>query len=298
MEKFSYEKAAKFNNKDKFFDINYVWVPGLEWTVKKLYYTRIRPEFIVFLSLVAGLTASIFYSGSNYVMLLLGAFFIELKNFLDTADGYLARAKGLTSRFGRFLDSLSDAAVYFALFTGIGINLASGGDHIFTYFISYAAMLSAFLQCSIYNYYLVSYKTLLQGEGINRTDERFRKDEKKFCGEGLTGFTLFLLQQCYQLVYGWQDRIVEFVDKRLYRIRKPGNSKEADDELFKQWYADKSFLSLVSPLCFGTQILVLVVFTIFNNLEGFLWFIVIAGNSYAMGLLLIKALLGNLSGRK
>lgn len=288
---FSFEKAAKFSDEDKFFDINYLWVPGLKQAVENLYYTTVRPEAIVLLSLVSGLIASWFYSKEGYLFSLFGVIFIQLKNFLDTVDGYLARAKGMESRLGRFLDSLADAAVYLCLFTAFAMNPGIRHDNPFPYLLVYLAMISAFLQCSVYNYYLISYKTSLKGEGINRTDERFRNEEIRNQKKTVYGLTVIGLQWLYQWIYAWQDRIVEYLDGIMLDIYRRRIGESSRDYIECSWYADKVFLALVSPLCFGTQILELTIFTLFGNPEGFLWFTIVAGNLYVISLFVWRSLL-------
>ncbi|MBE9536840.1 MAG: CDP-alcohol phosphatidyltransferase family protein [Proteobacteria bacterium] len=284
MEEFSFEKASKFKKEDSFFDINYLWVPGLKWAVGRLYYTSVRPEGIVLLSLIAGIVSAYLFSQGDYLASIVGVFFIQLKNFLDTVDGYLARAKNMTSRLGRFLDSLADALVYICLFTGIAINLGQKGNLAAAYLLSYTAMLSAFLQCSVYNYYLVSYKTLLNGRGINRTDESFDDDDKG----GLSDRLLFVLQFIYQFVYGWQDRFVTGIDKFMLKYNENKNRPQIE-KMETQWYGDKTFLAAVSPLCFGTQILLLSIFTILDDISFFLILMITAGNLYTLFILAIKA---------
>ena len=288
MEEFSFEKASKFSNKDKFFDINFLWLPGFENSVRKLYYTNIRPETIVILSLIAGLIAAYLYSLGSYYLSLAAILFIQLKNYLDSIDGHIARAKNLQSRFGRFLDSLSDALVYFCLFTGIAVNFASDMPFLFDCLLSCAAMFSAFLQCSVYNYYVVSYKTYLLGKGINRTDESFTDEEKDQYKKGLSGIALYVLQLIYQGVYAWQDKVVAHADSLAREKSGIASHTSPCQERDRLWYADKKFLSLVSPLCFGTQILALSIFTLADNLIGFLWFIIIVGNIYTVLILLWK----------
>jgi len=286
MQDFSFEKASKFKDKDRFFDINYLTVPGLKWAVEKLYYTSIRPELVVILSLLCGVISAWFYSMGEYSFSILGIIFILLKNFLDTVDGYLARAKGLESRLGRFLDSLADAAVYICLFTGLAINLKNKGYGNAGFILSYLAMISAFLQCSVYNYYLVSYKTLLKGEVVNRTDEGFKENESWYNQKSLSDMFLFALQCVYHVIYGWQDKIVSLFDRKLFQKFRDKNEVTADEPIGNLWYADRTFLSFVSPLCFGTQIVLLSFFTLFNSIPGFLWFILIVWNCYAAAVML------------
>ena len=290
MEAFSFEKASKFKDKDKFFDINYVLVPGLSWTVEKFYYTSIKPETVVILSLISGIIAAFLYASDNYQLNLIAILFIQLKNYLDTVDGHIARAKDIASRFGRFLDSLADAFVYICLFTAIGFNLAKSTGITGSFVLSYTAMICAFLQCSVYNYYLVSYKTHLMGKGLNRTNEDISEEDKELHKNGLEGIALYSLQIIYQFVYAWQDRIIECIDSFMLKRFQLINHNLGLKKINEEWYADKRFLAFVSPLCFGTQILILSFFTIANNLTGFLWFIIIIGNIYTAIIIVTKTL--------
>jgi phosphatidylglycerophosphate synthase len=282
MDKFSFQKASKFSGKDRFFDINYVWTPALPWVVEKLYYTSLRPEAIIFLSVISGMLSGWFYAQGDYASSLLGVLFIQLKNYLDTVDGHIARAKGIATRFGRFLDSLADAVAYLCLFAGIGCHLAVNGMGNKAYLLSFAAMAAGFLLCSVYCYYLVSYQNFLAGEGINRTDEGITKEEIAEYKKGPSGWTLFCLHILYLMIYGWQDRIAAWLDlKALERVkRRPRHLSGKFSVEF--WYAEKAFLSRIAPLCFGTQIMLLSLFTFLDALEAFPWFLILAGNGYAL----------------
>ncbi len=282
MEKFSFDKASKFHEKDRFFDINYVWTPKLDWVVEKLYYTSIRPEAIIVLSLVAGGLAGWYYSKGDYISSLLGIIFIQLKNYLDTVDGHIARAKGIDSRLGRFLDSLADAFAYLFLFTGIALHLMTKGYGPLAFLLSYAAMLVGFILCSVYCYYIVSYKTCLMGGGINRTDESMKEEEKLGYQKTLFDRFLYFLHLLYIAIYGWQDKFAAALDQKAMEkmlVKNPGLSRES---VHQSWYTDKKFLSTIAPLCFGTQIMMLSLFTIFDCLAGFLWFLITVGNGYAL----------------
>ena len=286
MEKYSFEKGSKFQEKDNFLDINLYFIPGYRWVLEKLYYTPIRPEVIAALSLLAGLISAYYYAKGEYHYSIIGAVFILIKNYVDSLDGHLARAKGQVTRLGRFLDSVCDAIVYIFLFTAIAINL---GDSI-SFLLAYAAMLSAFLQCSAFNYYVVTYKTFLYGEGANRTDERIGKEAIENKKKNFSEIISFSLQLLYQWIYGWQDRIVEAIDSACLRIYRKRVGDASDSFIRSSWYADKKFLTLLSPLCFGTQIFLLAICTATNNIEGYLIFMITGANIYTIALMAFKTL--------
>src|SRR4029077_16773364 len=55
----------------------------------------------------------------------LGALLFVVSNFLDHADGELARITGKTSRLGHWYDLASDALITILLFTSIGSGLGA-----------------------------------------------------------------------------------------------------------------------------------------------------------------------------
>ena len=285
MKEFSFEKASKFRKKDRYFNINYLWAPGFPWVVKKLYYTPIRPEIIVLSSLLLGLLSATLYAQGNDQLSIVAALLIFMKNFLDTVDGHLARAKGVASRIGRFLDSLSDAAVYLFLFTGIAYNLSGEEIKIEFLALSYLAMVAAFLQCSVYNYYVVTYKTMLYGVGVNKTEEAFNEEERVGNRQGLI---LCTFQWLYLIVYGWQDKLVTSVDKMAFRRFFGKNIHLNPKEAEIHWYRNKTFLSLYAPLSFGTQIFALALFTLWDKTIFFLYALILSGTAYTLLIFLLK----------
>jgi len=83
----------------------------------------LTPNHLTTLRLLCGLAACAFLSLGGFWPANAGAACFCLSNFLDHADGELARMTGMTSRFGHLYDLLSDAAVNVLLFVGMGIGL-------------------------------------------------------------------------------------------------------------------------------------------------------------------------------
>ena len=105
---FDIEKMNKLPPEARFFDVNSIWYFFNGWVVRLLYRTPIKPNHITFLSLFIGLFSAGFYASGRSDALLWGAVFLYGKVFLDNVDGNLARVRGTSSRWGRFLDSIVD----------------------------------------------------------------------------------------------------------------------------------------------------------------------------------------------
>ncbi len=70
----------------------------------------ITPNAVTILGLIASITSAWFYMNweANSLMLPIAASLILVSGFIDAIDGVLARTSGMTTRFGGFLDSVSD----------------------------------------------------------------------------------------------------------------------------------------------------------------------------------------------
>jgi phosphatidylglycerophosphate synthase len=90
--------------------------------------TRVTPNHLTTLRLAVGLGAAAAFMPGSYAWSNLGALLLMLSNFLDHADGELARISGKSSRIGHLYDLASDAFVNILLFIaiGIGVSVTSG----------------------------------------------------------------------------------------------------------------------------------------------------------------------------
>ena len=85
--------------------------------------TFVTPNYLTSLRLLFGIFAGIFFALGEYRYSNIGAFCFVLSNFLDHADGELARLKNQMSSRGHIYDLISDALVNILLFLGMGIGL-------------------------------------------------------------------------------------------------------------------------------------------------------------------------------
>ena len=85
--------------------------------------TFVTPNYLTSLRLLFGIFAGIFFALGEYKYSNIGAFCFVLSNFLDHADGELARLKNQMSSRGHIYDLISDALVNILLFLGMGIGL-------------------------------------------------------------------------------------------------------------------------------------------------------------------------------
>lgn len=89
--------------------------------------TWVTPNHLTTLRLLFGAFACAGLAAGGYLWSNIGALCFAVSNFLDHADGELARSSGKSSRFGHLYDLAADALVNILLFVGIGIGLRHSG---------------------------------------------------------------------------------------------------------------------------------------------------------------------------
>ena len=144
-----------------------------------------------------------------------------------------------------------------------------------------AALLSATLQCSFFNYYMVIYRRLKCGDATSRIDESDSMSER-----GASPL-LSLYHKVYMLIYGWQDLWMMKLDG-FSRLLNPKTVRltKINEKLLHQTYLHKTFLTCVTALGLGTQLLLITIFALLNQLILYFWLIVVVGNLYWLGLIL------------
>lgn len=278
------EKAFKLPRERRYFNISVLWIFYYTRIVRLLYRLNVRHEAVTLMSLMFGIVAGLFLLRPGYHNLLLSALFVHLKDIFDASDGSLARMKGQTNRIARFLDSLCDfvaitwllAAIAIRTYPHVGPAVAATGA---------AAWISIFLQCSYFNFYLVSY-TKLYGTTNVRTDEREPDDDAELYAAMWKRSLLLSLRRIYAVVYGWQDRIVAAVDRiSFHRANQAAHVRPdavPDAERRKRWYGNKQLMTFNSPLCFGTHLFIFILCALLSRPEYFYYTVIFPGNAFLL----------------
>lgn len=105
-------------NNDKPWDARFAYI-----LIYPLRDSRISPDHLTCLRLLVGIMASIAFAQGGFSWTNIGAACFIVSNFLDHADGELARLTGKMSKHGHYFDLASDAIVNIILFVGIGVGL-------------------------------------------------------------------------------------------------------------------------------------------------------------------------------
>jgi len=133
-------------------------------------------------------------------------------------------------------------------------------------------------------FYLVQYTSISGTYLCNRADESITEEDSTAYDKGDLSMLVCLLQRSHILLYGWQDKTIEWFDRLSKKLGSKSKSHRFSEN---SWYGDKVFLTLISPLCLCTNNMLLVLFSLTDEIELGFWFVVV-GNFYLLLLQILK----------
>lgn len=237
---------------DEFINI-YLLRPIAAIIVWVVYPTRTTPNHVTLAAILVGFFGAYLYSLNTPTAIAFAGLSITLKDILDDADGQLARAKGMYSRRGRFLDSIGDFLVNLALFSAITWVVYRSMPSFTTIILGMLSLLGITLRVSYHVFYQVSFLHREDLYKLNRITEEITEQDLKGDPAALW------LQKIFLMIYGWQDRLMFQVDRWC-----KGN---LPDKKLADWYSDRTGLRLSGLLGFGTEYALLTLCSLFNELS-------------------------------
>ncbi len=236
---------SKLPEENRFVDLSDYGRPVAILIANALKNTMVTPIHLTISFIVAGLIAVVcLLNGYN----LLTAIFLVLKSILDAADGELARVKETPSYTGRYFDSIAD------IFLNAIILLAIWSLTEASIWLCLFSFIGIQLQGTLYNYYYVILRNRSDGDTTSRVFET--SPPKALPGESQKNVNY--LFGIYTLLYGLFDRIIFFLDTTA--------SKGVD---LPKW-----FMTLVSSLGLGSQLLIIAVMLVLGKVDYILPFFI------------------------
>jgi phosphatidylglycerophosphate synthase len=128
------------------------WVvrPPASLVVKAVFKTNVTPNHLTMVSFVLALLAALAFSRGRYPFFALAGCLSLASTIFDAADGMLARAKAMTSRYGAYLDLFLDRLGDFTVMAGVAFGYArySGRPRFLVFGLMTVALY--FLQLTLY----------------------------------------------------------------------------------------------------------------------------------------------------
>ena len=264
---YSYRTSIKSDKSDELINI-YLLRPVAGILIWAIYGTPITPNQVTIASIASGVVAAIFYLKGTASAFIVAGLLISLKDILDSADGQLARAKHRQSRVGRFLDSIGDFIVDAAVFGSIGWTLYRLNNDWLMLLLALCGLIGISLRVSYHVYYQVHFLHLQKQYENNRITEEVRNEDLAQSNFELT------LQRIFQIIYGGQDRLMARIDGWSARktFRWPPTAEQRESAAgYHDWYSDTIGLRVSGMLGFGTELFLLMICSVFNHLELYLY---------------------------
>jgi phosphatidylglycerophosphate synthase len=255
---YSYEASVKSDASDELIN-TYILRPVAGLLVRALHRTRVTPNQVTIAATVSGLAAAALYWQGTPILTACAGLCLTGKDLLDSADGQLARAKGMFSRAGRFLDSIGDLLVNLTVFTAIAVAMVRSGEGAGAPFLCLCAFLGVSLRVSYHVFYQTAFLHLRNVYTGNRISEEIREEDMR--EDRLT----LSLHRTFLIFYGWQDAFIARLDAAC---RGRSATARVTDE---QWYGDVTGVRLSGFLGLGTELLVLMICSVLDRLDAYLW---------------------------
>ena len=255
---YSYEASVKSDASDELIN-TYILRPVAGLLVRALHRTRVTPNQVTIAATVSGLAAAALYWQGTPILTACAGLCLTGKDLLDSADGQLARAKGMFSRAGRFLDSIGDLLVNLTVFTAIAVAMVRSGEGAGAPFLCLCAFLGVSLRVSYHVFYQTAFLHLRNVYTGNRISEEIREEDMR--EDRLT----LSLHRTFLIFSGWQDAFIARLDAAC---RGRSATARVTDE---QWYGDVTGVRLSGFLGLGTELLVLMICSVLDRLDAYLW---------------------------
>lgn len=116
----SLKNVSSFSFIHKYLPVDrYIVRPPAALLVRAVLRTSLTPNQLTVCSFLLGIAGGFVYVGGTPLLFALAGILVMLSTIFDCADGMLARTKGMTSRFGAFLDLYLDRIADFAVLAGM-----------------------------------------------------------------------------------------------------------------------------------------------------------------------------------
>jgi phosphatidylglycerophosphate synthase len=139
--------------------------PPASLVAKALYRTDVTPNQVTKASLVVALLAGMVYAGGRPLFFALAGILVLISAILDAADGMLARAKAMTSRYGAYLDLFLDRIADFLVLAGAAYGYFKYTRSLTFLAFGFGTIGLYFLQLGLYYINQLYSRTEKKGEG-------------------------------------------------------------------------------------------------------------------------------------
>lgn len=151
------------------------------------------PNHITAFHAAMGLSAGVLIARGSTRELVIAFFLAEARMIFDCLDGVVARAKKLSSPYGRTIDEMGDAVGYIGMQIGTLIHVHRHWPEESLIFMLAAGLLVPGWMAMTYDYYKRTFASLLKGTNDGPAEELIRRSAKRARGGGSGLVVMFAL---------------------------------------------------------------------------------------------------------
>lgn len=258
-----YQRSLKMPEAEEIADLLF-YRPLAFVFVKLVYRTRLTPNQVTLLSMIAGCSAGFSFAFGTMLGWVLGGCLYFIANVLDCADGQLARLQNSGTLLGRVVDGVADYVSSIAVFLGIGVGLMRSDENVW-WLVALAAVSTA-AHALFFDHYQSEYIAAVRSETNFRAREivQFAGEVIRMRAERRDRAKIVLLS-LYLRYLRLQQRIGTRDEHRLF---DPSSHEKIRVRMIRLW-------SFLGPT---TNRTLLIVCAFLGRVDLYQWLIVAAGN--------------------
>ncbi len=264
-----YKKSFKMIEVEEVLDLIF-YRPLAFLFVKLIFPTSVTPNQISLVALTIGVIGGIMYGFSTSQALIAAGILLIIYDVLDCSDGQLARLKKTGTITGRIIDGLSDWVVSVAIYLGIGFGFANLSENPILFWLT---IILAGASNAVHSIMLDFYRNRFMDHALNRANT---------LGENLQEF-----EEAYEEIRKspgqYFDKFVIWIYLRYSSVQiKFSSDTNQRFDAGEYYQKNKRILHLWTYLGPTTELTFLIICSLLNHIDIYLWGLIIVGNIYAL----------------
>ncbi len=273
-----YKKSLKLVEAEEPLDLFFYRIISF-FFVKIILPFPITPNQISIAALFMGVISAVFYAFGTQEAFIIAAIFYAIYYLFDLSDGQVARLKKNGTRIGRIVDGIADYVTHLSIYIGLGIGL---GNELNTWILVFVTLLCLMGHVILFDFYRSRYLeyTLgvvnLFGDDLKQFQQEF--EELKKSPGNKTEKMVYLLYLKYVVVQRF------FISKAA---KEQKNKKFDKVDFLKK---NKLMIRLWSFMGSSLHITLLIIMSVLNRIDLYLYGILIIINIYAVFMVILQTL--------
>jgi hypothetical protein len=239
----------------------------------------ITPNQISIAALVMGVISAVFYASGSKEAFLIAAVFYAIYYLFDLSDGQVARLKKNGTRIGRIVDGIADYVTHVSIYIGLGIGL---GNELNTWLLVIGTLICLMGQVILFDFYRSRYLEYTLGE-VNLFGDDLKQFKQEY--EELKKSPGKKIEKLVYFLYLKYTAVQQFFISKT--AKEPKNKKFDTADFLKK---NKLIIRLWSFMGSSLHITLLIIMSVLNRIDLYLYGILIFINIYAVLMVILQTI--------